>query len=277
LKQDFPLEEAELILIGSNHQIAHWKATYVEWPRFQRVRMLPVEQENSHYWRLKNKAAEYAEADILALIDCDGLPWPHWLSSGVSAIHRGADVSVGPSLYRTENLAPDSPWMMAAALPSWSFALAFASSPGELRANALVAHNLIIRRALLLQHPFRTLKKSFGSSLLFFDLERAAAKFSYQPGQKVAHGMNFQCGFPECTFGGAGKHMRDETRMQAGRASVCCKNFHGSSLSSSAWDWFAGMPATGSASAASSASVASKRYFCSRLLWLPHSWLEPPR
>jgi hypothetical protein len=192
LKQDFPLEEAELILIGSDHQIRHWRQTYAEWPRFQRVKMLPVDHQDSHYWQLKNKAAECAEGDILALIDCDALPGPHWLSSGVNAIRDGADVSVGPSLYRTDKLAPDSAWMMAAALPSWSFALAFTSSAGDLRANALMAHNLVIRRAWLLQHPFQILRRSFVSSLQFFALKRAGAKFSYQPDQRVAHGMTFQ-------------------------------------------------------------------------------------
>ncbi len=192
LKQDFPLEQVELILIGSEQQIAHWRETYADWPRFQRVRMLSVEPENSHYWHLKNKAAEYAEGEIVALIDCDGLPAPHWLSSGVGAIHEGADVSVGPSVYRTEKLGSDSPWMMAAALPSWSFTLAYSSSSKAPRANALVAHNVVFRRAWLLQHPFPTQRRSFGSSLQFFELRRAGAKFSYQPGQRIAHGMNFQ-------------------------------------------------------------------------------------
>jgi glycosyltransferase involved in cell wall biosynthesis len=192
LEQDFPLEQVELILIGSGRQIAEWQGIYGQLPRFQRVRMLPVDPESSHYWQLKNRAAEYAEGEILALIDCDALPAARWLASGVDAILKGADASVGPSLYRTEKWAADSPWMMAAALPSWSFALAFSSSPSDLRANALMAHNLIIRRNVLLQHPFRLFRHSFPSSLLFFELERAGTRFSYQPGQRVAHGMNFR-------------------------------------------------------------------------------------
>jgi glycosyltransferase involved in cell wall biosynthesis len=191
LAQDFPLEEVELILIGSDRQIRHWQEIYANWPRFLRVTLLPVDSENSHYWQLKNNAVECAEGDILALIDCDALPGPRWLSSGVSAIREGADASVGPTLYRTDKLAPDSAWMMAAALPSWSFALAFTSTPRELQANALMAHNLIIRRAWLLKHPFQILRRSYVSSLQFFALKRAGAKFSYQPHQRVAHGMNF--------------------------------------------------------------------------------------
>ncbi len=192
LAQDFPLQETELILIGSARQNEHWRKIYADWPRFLRVRLLTVDQDNSHYWQLKNQAVEYAEADILALIDCDALPGPNWLSSGVNAIRAGADASVGPSLYRTASLASDSPWMMAAALPSWSFALGFNSTARELRANALMAHNLIIRRAWLLRYPFETVTRSFVSSLQFFRLKRAGVQFSYQPQQRVAHGMSFQ-------------------------------------------------------------------------------------
>ncbi|HTW65675.1 MAG TPA: glycosyltransferase [Bryobacteraceae bacterium] len=192
LKQDFPLEQAELILIGSESQIAQWNVIYADLPRFQRVKMLTVDPEYSHYWHLKNKGLECAEGDIVALIDCDALPGMRWLSSGVGAIRDGADASVGPSVYRTKTLPPDSPWMMAASLPSWSFALAFTSSSTDLRANALMAHNLVIRRSWLLQHPFKTFRRSFPSSLLFFELQRAGAKFSYQPEQRVAHGMNFR-------------------------------------------------------------------------------------
>ncbi|HTC34635.1 MAG TPA: glycosyltransferase [Bryobacteraceae bacterium] len=192
LGQDFPLEQAELILIGSDEQIAQWEKSYATWPRFLRVRLFAANTEDSYYWQLKNKGAELAEADIVALIDCDALPGPRWLSSGMGAIREGADVSVGPTSYRTESLSPDSPWMMAAALPTWSFALAVNSSPSELRANALLAHNLFIRRRLLLEHPFRFFRHSFPSSLLFFELKRAGARFSYQPGQRVAHGMNFR-------------------------------------------------------------------------------------
>jgi glycosyltransferase involved in cell wall biosynthesis len=192
LQQDFPLEEVELILIGSPQQIAHWQEIYTKWPRFLRVKLLAADAEHSHYWELKNKAAAYAEGEILALIDCDGLPGPRWLSSGVGAIRQGADASIGPSLFRTAKSAPHSPWMMAAALPSWSFLLAFSWSAADLQANGLMGHNLIIRRRWLLEHPFPVLRRSYISSIEFFKLRRAGAKFSYQPSQTSAHGMNVQ-------------------------------------------------------------------------------------
>lgn len=191
LEQDFPLEQAEVILIGSQRQIAEWQGAYADLPRFQRVRLLPVDPENSYYWQLKNRAAEYAEGEILALIDCDALPAPYWLASGVGAILEGADASVGPSQYRNSRLSPDSPLMLVASLPSWSFNLDPNSIGNRTRAASLLAHNLIIRRSLLLQYPFRIFRHSFPSSLLFFELQRAGARFSYQPLQRVAHGMNF--------------------------------------------------------------------------------------
>jgi glycosyltransferase involved in cell wall biosynthesis len=192
LKQDFPLEQAELILIGSEAQIAHWEKSYATWPRFLRVKLFAADPENSYYWQLKNRGAELAEGEILALIDCDALPGPHWLSAGVRALEQGADASVGPSQFRTGKLSPNSPWMLAAALPTWSFALHPASTPKCLQAASLMAHNLIIRRSLLLKHPFRLFRHSFPSSLLYFELRRAGATISYQPGQRVAHGMNFR-------------------------------------------------------------------------------------
>ena len=192
LKQDFPLEQTELIVLGSAQQIAHWKVAYAELPRFQRVQMLSAPPEHSHYWQLKNKGVELAEGDIVALLDCDAPPMPQWLSSGVRALREGADASVGPSQYRTSRLKPDSPWMLAAALPSWSFSLHMSSTRQQLRAASLLAHNLIVRRSLLLQYPFRLFRRSFPSSLLFFELQRSGVKFSYQPQQRVAHPMNFR-------------------------------------------------------------------------------------
>src|SRR5271154_2351094 len=153
VKQKFPLEQAELILIGSREQIALWKSAYADLPRFQRVKMLSAEPENSHYWQLKNTGVESAEGETVALADCDAPPGPYWLSSGMKALSEGADASVGPSQYRSSRMSPDSAWMMAAALPSWSFSLDRCSTPNKLQAASLLAHNLIIRRNILLEYP----------------------------------------------------------------------------------------------------------------------------
>ena len=191
-KQDFPLDQVELVLIGSSVEIASMQQPGRPWPAFGRVRTVALDPENSYYWQLKNEGAAAAEGEIVAFIDSDTCPGPHWLSAIVSGLRNGADVVVGPSMYRTPRLPSDSSWMLAAALPSWGFILAQTSLRREPRAASLVAHNLAMRRTLLLQHPFRVIRHSFPSSLLYFDLMRSGAKVVFQREQKVAHGMNFR-------------------------------------------------------------------------------------
>src|ERR1700693_1320702 len=177
LQQDFPLEQVELVFIGSPQQIEYWKGLAEDRGKFFQVRTVPVRSGDSHYWQLKNKAAEVAEGQFVALIDCDTVPGPHWLSALVAGLQSGADVCVGPSQYRTERFGPDSPWMLAASLPSWAFQLARSATPA---AGALLAHNVAFRRDVLLQHPFRNYNRSFPSSLLYFELVRLGAKIAYQ-------------------------------------------------------------------------------------------------
>lgn len=188
-RQDFPLEHVELVLIGSPQQVECWKDLGAASRKFGQVRLVPVSPAENHYWQLKNRGAEAAEGQFVALIDCDALPGPRWLSALAGALESGADVSVGLSQYRTERLDCDSPWMLAAALPSWAFQLARRATP---EAAALMAHNVALRRDLLLQHPFRHLKRSFPSSLLFFELVRSGARIAFRPEQRVAHGMTFR-------------------------------------------------------------------------------------
>ena len=185
----FRCEGTELILTGSASQIQIWETMLERWRGFGAVQMITVDPAESHYWQLKNKGAAAAAGSLLAFIDCDAEPGPLWLRSLTEALQDGADVSVGPSMYRTAHLGPKSPIMLAVALPSWSFALSRVFSGGKPVAAALMAHNLGIRREVLLQHPFRVVPRSFASSILFFELRRAGAKFSYQPDQRVAHGM----------------------------------------------------------------------------------------
>jgi hypothetical protein len=192
LNQDFPLNKVELLLLGSARQVEHWKALDPGGNSFYRVRLISVDPENSHYWQLKNLGGEISEGEIVAHIDSDALPGSHWLSALVSGIESGADVSVGPSLYRREGCSPDSAWMLTAALPSWSLMLA-RTAPGEApRAACIMAHNVALRREVFLQHKFQTTKRSYSSALMYFELVRSGVKIAFQPEQKVAHGMTFR-------------------------------------------------------------------------------------
>jgi len=191
-EQGFPLDRVELIFIGSAGQIDHIEATHPEWRAFYRVSLVTADRDHTHYWQLKNKAATLTAGEIVAFADSDVRPGPRWLSTIVSGIRNGADVVVGPSQYRTQRLGPDSPWMLAAALPTWGFVLAGSGRREPPQANSLLSHNVALRRDTLLEHPFRPAHRSFNSSLLYFELVRAGAKVVYQPAQQVAHGMTLR-------------------------------------------------------------------------------------
>jgi glycosyltransferase involved in cell wall biosynthesis len=192
LSQDFPLDGVELILLGSPPQVEHWKALNPGGDSFYQVRMIPVEPENSHYWRLKNLGGDLAEGEIVAHVDSDALPGPQWLSSLVAGIQSGADVSVGPSLYRSEHYGPNSPWMLAAALPSWSLMLARTPGGKGPQAACIMAHNVALRRDVFQRHKFQTPERSYSSALMYFELVRSGARIAFQVEQKVAHGMTFR-------------------------------------------------------------------------------------
>ena len=125
-RQDFPFDRVELVLLCSEAQVESWTPLCADW---KSLRLLSAPAGRSHYWQLKNAGVRAAEGEFVAFLDCDVAPGPQWLSSIVSGLEGGADVTVGPSLYRTETLPPHSARMLAAALPSWGFNLAFSFTP----------------------------------------------------------------------------------------------------------------------------------------------------
>jgi hypothetical protein len=212
LQQDFPLDRVELVLLGSPQQVKHWKTLNPGGQSFLQVQMIPVNPEDCHYWKLKNIGGGYAEGEIVAHIDSDAVPGLHWLSSLVRGIQSGADVSVGPSLYRTARQTLDSPWMVAAALPSWSHVVARTSNGGAPRAGSIMGHNVALRRDVFQQHPFPTPKRSFSSVLMYLELTRAGVKISFEPEQKVAHSMT-------CRWWLGRRHFRTGWETYIGRSS----------------------------------------------------------
>jgi len=81
--------------------------------------------------------------------------------------------------------------MLAAALPTFSLMLASTANGEGPRAGCIMAHNVALRRNVFLEHRFQTEKRSYSSALMYFELVRAGVKISFQPEQKVAHGMTF--------------------------------------------------------------------------------------
>jgi glycosyltransferase involved in cell wall biosynthesis len=181
LQQDFPLKSAELILVGSTQQIDYWRTLNPGGGSFGQVKLIPVEPADFHYWQVKNIGAEFAESEIVALIDSDAFPERRWLSSLVLSIQNGADVSVGPSLYRSRHGSPYSPWMLAAAFTSWALVLARTRRSQRPQVGCIMAHNVGLRRAVFLQHPFRPIRRSFCSALMYFELVRSGIKLSFEP------------------------------------------------------------------------------------------------
>jgi len=50
-----------------------------------------------------------------------------------------------------------------------------------------MAHNVALRREVFLKHPFRPIRRSFCSALMYFELVRSGVNLSFEPEQKVAH------------------------------------------------------------------------------------------
>lgn len=190
LRQDFPLDKVELVLVGGQAQLAEWKKA-PSWNRFGNVRIVAMEKSHTHYWEQKNFGAQAAEGEIVAYVDSDVIAEPTWLSAIVRSIDNGADVSVGPSLYRASGHDSHSALMLALASISWGFVLSGRSKPGLPIAASLLAHNFGIRREVALQNPFLAEQASFYSSILFFNLTQKGLKVAYAPEQRAAHGIEF--------------------------------------------------------------------------------------
>jgi glycosyltransferase involved in cell wall biosynthesis len=186
LRQEFPLGEVEVILVGSARQADAWRVKYGDGAPFARVLALPA--DGVHYYGLKNEGVRHARAEILALIDSDARPEPGWLASLVAAIEDGAEVSVGITLFRGEDgREPGHPLLQAAASISWGFVVphgAVADAPPA----GFLSHNVGFRAATFRRHAYRTdLGRTCAGSLLFVALRASGARIVFTPRQRVAH------------------------------------------------------------------------------------------
>lgn len=186
LRQDFPLDQVEVILVGSARQVAAWRTRWQRGTPLFRVEAIAA--EGAHYYALKNEGVRQASADVLALIDSDARPEPGWLAALVGAIEGGADVAVGVTLFRGEDgRAPSHPLLLAAASISWGFVVPHDARPDAPPAGFL-SHNVGFRAATFRRHAYRTdLGRTCAGSLLFAALRASGARIVFTPRQRVAH------------------------------------------------------------------------------------------
>jgi glycosyltransferase involved in cell wall biosynthesis len=183
--QDFPLDCVEVILVGSSAQARRWQELYGEAPEFAAVTC--VAADGAHYFELKNSGIEAARGEVVALTDSDARPEPGWLQTVVEGIECGADMVVGPSLFRGEARGPADPLMLAAASVSWGGVVG-RDEAGDLCAASFQSHNVGFSRAILERHRYRTdLGRTCAGWFLYKQLAEAGARIVFQPGQRVAH------------------------------------------------------------------------------------------
>lgn len=187
MAQRFPLDQVEVILVGSAAQAARWEERYARSSPFLRVKT--VAAEDPWYFMLKNQGVAEAAGDIVVLADADVVPDPDWLAAIVAGIEDGADVVAGLSLFRTERWGPDHAVMQVAASISWAL-LGTSARPrsDEVR---FQSHNVGLRAAVARDHPFRTdLRHRVAGVFLPAALKAAGAKLRFQPEQQVAHSFD---------------------------------------------------------------------------------------
>jgi glycosyltransferase involved in cell wall biosynthesis len=178
-KQEFPLEQVEIILVGSREQAALWKDSLARENRFFAVKTIG---KSAHYYRLKNLGADAANGEILAFTDSDALPEDGWLASIARGIAGGADVVAGITLFRPEAGEARFPGLLTvAASISWGFIL---GDPPR----GFLSHNLGVRRSVFEQLRYREdLGRTCAGWFLYDAMVRSGLPMRFQRDQRVRH------------------------------------------------------------------------------------------
>ena len=176
--QTFPLDQVEIVLVGSPEQAARWREKIVAERRFFAVNVIGVE---AHYYRLKNLGAEAARADILALTDSDAIPEDGWLEAIARGIAGGAAMVAGITLYRPEAGTRFSSLFTIAASISWGFIV---GDP----ARGFLSHNVGFQRSAFEQLRYREdLGRTCAGGFLYEAIVREGLPLRFQPEQRVHH------------------------------------------------------------------------------------------
>src|ERR1700752_3188446 len=77
-KQNFPLDQVEVILAGSSAQVEEWATRYADPSPFAAIKA--VASDGALYYALKNHGSEFASGPVIAFTDADVYPGPQWLA-----------------------------------------------------------------------------------------------------------------------------------------------------------------------------------------------------
>ena len=187
--QTFPLKQVEIILVGSSSQTKGWQEIYDGDSDFVEIKTLSYDGAN--YYELKNGGSALAMGDIVAFTDSDVCPQPTWLSAIAQGIAQGADVVVGPSLFRQPGgLSPNFPLMQVLASVTWGWPVGKGNIyKGDLlQASGFMDHNVAMRTSVFLKHQYRTeFGRIIASPLLYRSLANAGLNIAYQSQQQAGH------------------------------------------------------------------------------------------
>ena len=187
--QDFPVDQVEIILMGSVAQVRDWNILYAQGTPFWGIQA--VEADGLSYLQLKNRGAEFASAEILAFTDSDVYPHRTWLSSLVDGIRRGGDVSIGLSLFKS---ATSWEWngatRLAAASITWGWVVGKQLDPDRNIPYPVgfMDHNFGLRADTFRRHRYNTtFGRLCGAPLLTRSFLDRGAKLVLQRRQRVTH------------------------------------------------------------------------------------------
>lgn len=189
--QDHPLDSVELVLVGSTEQARSWAQRFADPAPFALVTAVAAEGEN--YYVLKNRGALLARGEIIVFTDSDVRPTPTWLGAIVEAMDAGADVSVGPSLFKdAEGWSARSIWRQMAVSITFGYILGPIRQGclawPEVTVRGFMDHNVAIRAAWFKDDQYSTdYGRVIASPLLFRALKQAGARIVLHPRQRIVH------------------------------------------------------------------------------------------
>ncbi len=194
-QQDYPLDHLEIILVGSHDQVEAWENAYRDAAPFKAIKTVAC--DGAHYYQLKNEGANLATGDIIAFTDSDVRPRPTWVRAIIDGIEAGADVTVGPSLFRKEGrFHPDSILMRMAATITWGWIFGKSREDGLPNARGFMDHNVAMRTEVFRKHQYRVdFGRVIASPLLYRSLVNAGYKVAVQPKQQAAHHFSWRYWF----------------------------------------------------------------------------------